>query len=287
MMQSIPLRKLKTTHAEPLLSGQFTIRELKKLLAGVGMNQSLHRHDYFFILALEKGRGKHEIDFTSHSVTNHSVFIMRPGQVHQLSLAAGCEGYLIEFKPEFYFPKDKLTSGQWRRITALGMCKLKATGFTSLQTVLKAMVKEYSSRQEGFEETIRAYLDIFFIEMLRHRGARDYTSIPQSNANEQYEKFLDLLEIHLAVHKQSGQYAKLMHLTPYQLNAITRKATGKTASELIDDQLILESRRYLLATTNQVSQIAYLLGYEDVSYFIRFFKKHTGLTPELYRRQFS
>jgi AraC family transcriptional regulator, transcriptional activator of pobA len=61
---------------------------------------------------------------------------------------------------------------------------------------------------------------------------------------------------------------------------------GKTVAQLIDEQIILEAKRYLLATPNQVKDIAWDLGYEDVSYFIRFFKKHTGLTPDAFRKNF-
>jgi AraC-like DNA-binding protein len=79
----------------------------------------------------------------------------------------------------------------------------------------------------------------------------------------------------------------MLHLSPYQLNAITKSMLGKTCSELIHEYIILGSKRQLLATSNQVSQIAYQLGYEDVSYFTRFFRKHTGLSPEAFRHHFS
>jgi AraC-like DNA-binding protein len=75
----------------------------------------------------------------------------------------------------------------------------------------------------------------------------------------------------------------MLNLSSYQLNAIVRATLGKTCSELIIEYILLESKRYLLATSHQVTQIAYHLGYEDVSYFIRFFKKHTGYSPEAFR----
>ena len=51
--------------------------------------------------------------------------------------------------------------------------------------------------------------------------------------------------------------------------------------------MILEAKRNLLATSNLVNQIADDLGHEDVSYFIRFFKKHTGYSPEAFRQNFK
>jgi AraC-like DNA-binding protein len=79
----------------------------------------------------------------------------------------------------------------------------------------------------------------------------------------------------------------MMNLSSYQLNAITKKTLGKTCSQLINEYILLEAKRYLLATSEQVNQIADHLGYEDVSYFIRFFKKNTGHSPEAFRYNFS
>lgn len=56
---------------------------------------------------------------------------------------------------------------------------------------------------------------------------------------------------------------------------------------MINEQIVLEAKRYLLATPNQVKEVANHLGYEDVSYFVRFFKKHTGHTPEAFRKNFK
>ena len=97
---------------------------------------------------------------------------------------------------------------------------------------------------------------------------------------------LELLETRISEIKNVSQYADLLNLSPYQLNAITKASVGKTVAQLIDEQIILEAKRYLLATPNQVKDIAWNLGYEDVSYFIRFFKKHTGHSPDAFRKNF-
>ena len=82
-------------------------------------------------------------------------------------------------------------------------------------------------------------------------------------------------------------FAAMMSLSTYQLNAITKQTLGKICSDIINEQIILEAKRHLLATSNQVNQIATLLGYEDISYFIRFFKKHTGYSPDAFRSNFK
>jgi AraC-like DNA-binding protein len=103
---------------------------------------------------------------------------------------------------------------------------------------------------------------------------------------EHLDKFLGLLEINIFTHKQVSQYAGMLNLSAYQLNTIAKTTLGKTSSELINEHIILEAKRCLLATSSQINQTAYRLGYEDVSYFIRFFKKHTGYSPEAFRNNF-
>src|ERR1700686_2980976 len=101
-MRKIPIRQIKSSYKEQTSSERFSIRKVQDLLAGEDLSQDLHRHDFYFILALQTGTGTHEIDFIPCAVLNHSVSIMRPGQVHQLQLKAGCTGYLMEFNSAFY-----------------------------------------------------------------------------------------------------------------------------------------------------------------------------------------
>jgi len=284
-MKNIPVRQIKAAPKEANVSEGFSIRDVRHLLAGKDMVQELHRHDFFYVLALKKGAGHHEIDFTRYKVCDHAVFLMRPGQVHQHTLKAGSTGYLVEFSPDFYRPRDKASRQPLRKAMATNLHSLDATRFNKLLPLLTYIFQEYTDKQEGHGEVIKANLGIFFIELVR-QNSKAASNNANTYAQERLEDFLELLEKHIAQHKQVAQYSDMLNLSPYQLNAITKATLGKTCSELINAHIILESKRYLLATSNQVNQVAYYLGYEDVSYFIRFFKKHTGYSPEAFRHNF-
>ncbi|UPK68160.1 AraC family transcriptional regulator [Chitinophaga filiformis] len=283
-MENIPVRNIITVEeGEP--SNNFNIRDLQELLAGKDMIQELHRHNFFYVLALKTGAGRHDIDFTSYEVAGNTVFFMRPGQVHQLTLKAASTGYLMSFKADFYTPQDKTSNQLLRKASAMTHYRPDNEGFEKINTPLANMFREYSSKQEQYQEVIRANLHIFFVELIRQ-----YNKASSANVNlytqERLEEFVSLLETHITHIKQASEYADMMHLSLYQLNAITKSTLGKTCSEMINEHIILEAKRYLLATSSQVNQVADQLGYEDVSYFIRFFRKHTGHTPEMYRQQF-
>jgi AraC-like DNA-binding protein len=287
-MKKIPIRKFSSSLQELSSSERFKIRRVEDILGEGDLVHDLHRHDFFFILALKKGSGKHEIDFTAYNVLDNCIFFIRPGQVHQLELKAGCTGYLVEFNPEFYHPKDKTSSQRLRKASNKNYCELEIGRFNKLQTILSSMLDEYVGKEEGYTEVIKSSLDIFFIEFVRQsQNPKSIATAANSYTQERFEEFLELLDKHIATHKQVSQYTDLMSLSPYQLNEITKSSIGKTASGMINEHIILEAKRYLLATPNQVKDIADQLGYEDTSYFIRFFKKHIGNSPEAFRHNFK
>lgn len=269
-MKKIPVRQIQ----EPNLTDHFSIKAVEALLNEGDMVQELHGHDFFYLLVLKNGIGEHEIDFTMHEVGDNMLFFMRPGQVHQLNLKRGSTGYLLQFKPDFFDAQDHSAVQLLRQASRQNFCKTDTNRFDKLTNILAYIFKEFTDRQEGYQEVIKAGFHVFLIELLRQRQNKE-RPIKGGNpyAQEKLEQFVELLEVRLTIFKQVGQYAGLMNISTYQLSAITKNLLNKTPSKLINEYIILEAKRQLLATSNQVSQIAYYLGYEDVSYFIRFFKK--------------
>ncbi|UII29899.1 helix-turn-helix transcriptional regulator [Fulvivirga ulvae] len=283
-MEKIPVR----TISEPEFSERFIIRDVEELLSGMDMVQELHRHNFFFVLVLKKGEGEHSIDFNSYPVKDCTVFFMRPGQVHQLKLKRDSVGFLIQFNADFYSSVAKPSGQVLRKVSNKSHYKFSPDKFEKLMAILSDIFLEHNEKQDKYKETIRANLDVFFIHLLRQsQGAEIRKKATNSYAQERLEDLMTLLETHIITCKEVGKYADMMHLTAYQLNAITKETLGKTCSQLINEQIILEAKRNLLATTSQVNEIAHDLGYEDASYFTRFFKRHMGFSPESYRQNFK
>jgi AraC-like DNA-binding protein len=283
-LEKIPVRHIQPVR-EPSLLGDLTIRTLAEMLDGKDLVQPIHRHDFFYLLALENGSGAHKVDFTPYQVTDYSLFFLRPGQVHALELSAESDGYLMQFSTDFYFPSDKASLGLLRKASRQGYYQMNSESYEKISSILQAIHWEYNTKKDGYNIAVKSNMDLLLVELARHQCQ------PMGNKNlhqqEKFDKFIQLLEQHILTNKQVSYYARLMNISPYQLNSITKATLGKTCSELIYEQVILEAKRCILATSNQISQTAYRLGFTDVSYFIRFFKKHTGHTPETYRQNFS
>lgn len=280
--RQIPVRAIGDAGPVSNAAASFRIRDLREVLQGQPRVEDYHRHDFYYILVLKKGTGRHEIDFVSYQVTNHVVFLIAPGQVHRLTLGAGSVGYLLQFQAEFM--QRESSRALLRRAGYTAVHPLGAAGFKKISFPLQQMLEEYTTKQEGYEDVIQASFDIFFVELARHREASGDRHTYAVHTHERLASLQDLLRQHIGTYKQVMEYADLLHVSPYQLNTLTRTLLNKTASEVIQDFIVLEAKRCLLGTTRQVKEIAFQLGYEDVSYFIRFFKKQTGHTPESFRQ---
>mgnify|MGYP001096087098 CR=1 FL=1 len=287
-MKNIPIRQLGSSLQELSAAEIFKIRKIEEIVGNKDLMHDLHRHDFFFILVVDHGAGTHEIDFTPYKIVNNSAFVLRPGQVHQLELKAGSTGFLAEFSTKFYHPKEKSSRLRFRKISNKNYCQLETNRFNNLKSLLNIIYSEYQLKDVGYEDSIKAGLEMFFIEFVRQSAEPNKkTTATNSYTQERFEEFMELLDKHIANKKQVAHYTEMMNLSSYQLNEITKSSIGKTASDLINEHLILEAKRYLLATSNQIKDIADQLGFEDPSYFIRFFKKHTGQSPQEFRTNFK
>lgn len=283
-MSKIPVRHIKDSFFEE----RFSIREIKPLVLNGGLIHELHRHDFHFVLFIKKGKGFHQIDFIDYTIKNYSVFFIRPGQVHQLQLSTGTTGFMLQFTPDFYSPKDNPAMQVLRKVSTKNYCQLSPKGTDPIFTILQSIFREYTLKDQRYIEAIQSYLAILFINLAR-QSDNPYTVRNENKlyAQERLEELQTLLDKNIYIKKKVSDYAALLNMTTYQLNAITKSLLQKTGSDIINEHIILEAKRLLIATNNQVNQVADMLGYDDHSYFIRFFKKQTGLTPEVFRQNFK
>lgn len=78
-----------------------------------------------------------------------------------------------------------------------------------------------------------------------------------------------------------------MSVSTRTLLDITNHFLSKTPSQMIQEKIILEAKRLLLHSTLNVAQVGYRLGFEDPSYFVKYFKRHSQQSPLEFRKSIS
>lgn len=110
-------------------------------------------------------------------------------------------------------------------------------------------------------------------------------SLIDGRKNDLLQRFRALIDQWFKLHKPLVDYAAELKITSGHLARLCREELGITALHMIHARLIHEAKRDLVYTNSSVRQIADSLGFQDEAYFSRFFKRHTGQNPNVYRQQ--
>jgi AraC-like DNA-binding protein len=156
---------------------------------------------------------------------------------------------------------------------------------SAFQAILEDILEVYQSDSSYARDILLGYLKVLFgkiASLSLSPSKSNGSAIPQSLC----ERFFALLPAKCPDLHKVSEYAALLHTSPQNLNQTCRKKIGKSAGELISDQLLLEAKRNILHTDQNINEIADHLHFNDASYFVKFFKKHMGETPHQYRARY-
>lgn len=248
----------------------------------------LHRHNYYHMLWMTRASGTHMLDFAPLEVRDHSVFFLSPGQVHAWTSSVKPHGYALNFSTAFFaqmFPRaDDVAKFPFyqpaRGNSALYLTQAQHDGMLPL---LGEMEREARKRQPGFSDVVRAYLLILLTRLRRLCPDNEYSGVGPHQALAR--RFTMLVETHYLRFDTIGQYAEALCVSERQLNDAVKRTVARTASQVVQERVVLEAKRWLSNTETGIAEIAFRLNIEDPAYFARFFKKQTGLTPGDFRRK--
>ncbi len=247
-----------------------------------------HRHNYFEIFHFTKGGGDHMLDFAHREIKDHSLHFVAPGQVHMLRRDKSAKGYVLIFSSGFFHlhaaKTNMLNEYPAFNKTAVPVLSSAKDLSNELQKIAAEIESEYNSVHPYRDQVLFSYLNIFLLKCRPFFVAgKEYASA--DNASQfLVRKFHQLIDENFHTMHKVKLYADRLSITPNHLNDISKKTTGKTALELIQDRITLEAKRYLLHSDYNSKQIAFELNFNDPSYFSRFFKQQTKLSPESYRK---
>ncbi|MEY8759351.1 AraC family transcriptional regulator [Chryseobacterium tongliaoense] len=252
-----------------------------------------HRHDFYVTVLFTKGTGIHEIDFQKYEVSEGSLFFLSPGQVHSWELSPETDGYIFFFSQEYYdmhYVNQKLRNFPFFNSAALPRkLQLKVPELQKTIILFQEIEAEYHAEDVMKNECILSLISRIYINASR-QFSRDYDTLvsPVSISYfKHYQDFEKLLEDHFTTEKLISYYASLMGVSPKHLNRITQTVVQKTATEVITERLMLEAKRMLMYLDESLVEIAFRLGYEEYSYFVRVFRKNSGMTPTQFIRKYK
>lgn len=260
--------------------GLFKISRFKEMIK----KTQPHKHEgYFELIFLSQGEGFHWIETENFKVAPPDLFFMKPGQMHCWQFTSIPKGYVVLFKEEFLDPIQE--APLMRMIGELNtLTRVNLAGRFDPIPLMEGMLDTYQQPSPYTKDIILGHIRSLFGILLSLSS-----KVPQQAVypSEIYENFMDLLSRKCPSEANKVQdFADLLHTSPQNLNLICRKNSQLSANQHITQQLLLEAKRNILHTDKSINELADLLRFNDGSYFVKFFKRHTGETPNQFRSRY-
>jgi AraC-like DNA-binding protein len=247
-----------------------------------------HYHEFFQMFVLQ-GRAAVMHDFHEFRAEGTTLVFLSPGQVHTAVPEPGMTGTTISFTQEFFDnhapPPSRIFDYPFFFPTeVMPWLDVRPEDSVAVMLMFNDLQREFDAGLDGAAEVLRAMLHILLVRVNR-LYAKAHPQKEVTRAELLVRRFYLAVEQHFREFQNVGQYARLLGVTANHLNDTMHDLHGKAAGEVIRQRRLLDAKRLLSHSEMSVSEIGYHLGFEDPSYFSRFFRRYEHCAPAEFREQ--
>lgn len=254
-----------------------------------------NRLDFYLVFIVTGGEGIHTFGDKEYYLKPGMLCFVSPGLITSWQTTVDDHaGYFCAFTSDFFqlglIDQETLSNYPFFHndgSAALNLSEEQTAYFNSLFIEIE---QEYNADNTYKADLLRALLSLLFQKTLKlfdrdngrclvdagnaaQRITRDFIRLYQKD-------FAPIMAHKLTTVKSLAEYADRLFLTQNHLNDAVKSVTGKTPGELIRERVLKEACLLLSHTSLSITEIAFLLQFEDPSYFARFFRKYAGISPK-------
>lgn len=258
-------------------TGLFTIEELETIKDATHLKANLIKHlSNHKIIWIKKGTGKLLIDFEKYVIEDNTVYFLEPGELYIFSQRCDITGYLLSF------PTSLINQTSGYSILHAGLSNDDANCFSPSHNCnsdeeLEAILDMVRDNKKASTGIIACLLEILLLYLKRNCKIH-FSKAGTTNCTGLARVFNKLVCENMSIKKKVSYYAGEMAVSPGYLNAVIKDSFGKTASSYIQRTILLEAMRQCIYFGRTIKDISESLGFEDISYFSKCFKRNFGVT---------
>lgn len=252
--------------------------------------QMAHRVSFYMIICIEQGNGSHMVDFIQYPFDSGTLIFLQPDQVHAFDFAKQPTGYVVLFTQTFLdrvHTNMRLPNYTPTHLSQQHSPLLKLNKHSQARVINAINEMEIEIAHPQSDPLIVMYLFSSLalgLHRLRPELRHDNINPEQSI---KLGTFYKLLQSHFLTIRDANWYANKLHTTYKTLNSICKLSTGLTAKQMIDAFTLIEIKRRLVISNITTQKLAYDFSFDDASNFVKYFKKHTGVTPSQFQAAHS
>ena len=242
-----------------------------------------HKHDFFVIILFDKASGMHNIDSKDYPIDDKEIHILFPGQMHKWQINDGTIGYQLMTERSFFEQFAPYFRFSFTNYQNHPVIKLSDEAFSKLMYEFNAIKEELKS-ENSLVHLINARAAVI-AAIVSKEAEQIFTEFKVYQSNPRLAKFNMLIDEFYKGEKSVVFYAEKLHISANYLNILCKKHLKVSATQLIQQRIIIEAKRLLKSGDLSIKEIAFDLGFTDHAYFSNFFKAQTNITPSEFRNQ--
>lgn len=251
--------------------------------------------DFFLIVFKKISAGSVFYGRTKYDLQSGSMFFFKPNQrIEIVDIGFEEEAFTIHFHEDYlnghplYTEIRKYGFFDYEVNEAL---HLSAKEEQTIWQLYNKIETEYQNNQDEYSrdiilshiDAILKYAQRFYKRQFLNR--KELSGKTVTRFNEILNAYLENEQLREQGFPTVRYMAAALHLSPGYLSDVLKYETGKTAIELIHIHLISEAKKLLQEAEMSVSEISYLLGFENPPYFSRLFKREVGISPNEFKKK--
>ncbi|TSE08098.1 helix-turn-helix domain-containing protein [Aquimarina algiphila] len=290
MSKEIPNISFKTQYPEIKGIEIFLFEDLIERKDNLDHNpEKAHQLEFYMLAFYTSGTMQHLVDFTWHEVQENTIVYLVKGQVNAFNFKKNVKGFIILFTEEYFNERlNHLPSDAVIRLftSHLFSPKIKIPESSSVNNYIQLLYKEFYDEDDSQynKKNIINYLYNILFSKLEQLQQYQTFYLKDSGKLNTFLKFKSLLENNFYKSRNADFYASELHISYKHLNTICKEIINITAKKFIDEFIILKAKRSLINSSIKSTQLAFSMGFEESSNFVKYFKKHTGLTPNMFKK---
>lgn len=243
---------------------------------------------YGAILICRKGKAMLNVNYKDWELYEGAVITVFPNDVVKLRVEETFQVEMLKYNPSLLREASLQLEQTVYSSLREDRCRQDTPVVTNIINGMFALLKVYFDQSECtcISQLVLCQLKAFFIgfhEYLQRNPQYRPDEVKSYRVRELFNRFMMLLEKDYKISRDVNYYAEQMNISSKYLTNIVNQVTGHTPKTIIDQYVILQLKMHLKRTTQSIKEMAWEFHFADVSFFCRYFKKHTGLTPQQIR----
>lgn len=244
--------------------------------------------DCMYHIFLFKGNGKIVVDFVEYDFAGRTVFFSSPFQNIQILSETQFDVHVLKFHSDFYcieyHKKEVACNGLlFNNIYLFPHFSLTEKVY---QEILNYFLKiqEVDKNEDFSGSVLQSYLQLILAISSREKNKLLPDRDLMKDNFDELKSFQSLVEKHFLSEKNVTFYADMLHITSNTLSKKIKSKFNKTPSHIIQERVILESKKQIHLTRKPIKEIAVELNFTDEFHFSKYFKKYVGISPTQFRK---